>query len=75
MTYPWEKPEPRQPGLTKDANGLFAGQQHPLDIPDFLKVENRPSREANLLGSSPRPAPPSQSKCLSPDAWPPVPRP
>jgi hypothetical protein len=36
MTFPWEQP-PR-PELVKDpATGLWPGQKHPEDIPDFLR--------------------------------------
>jgi hypothetical protein len=31
-----------RPELQKDANGLWPGQQHPLDIPDFLRRTPRP---------------------------------
>jgi len=41
-----KKPEqtgrPARPELQKDANGLWPGQQHPLDIPDFLRRTPRP---------------------------------
>lgn len=49
---PWEKPEipalalpwatPSRPELTKDpVTGLWPGQAHPMDIPDFLKAKNK----------------------------------
>lgn len=44
MTFPWEKPV--RPELQEDANGLYPGQQHPLDIPDFIRTF-RANREAS----------------------------
>jgi hypothetical protein len=44
MTFPWENTKPRMPweplppALIKNPlTGLWPGQQHPLDIPDFLR--------------------------------------
>ncbi|WP_315792687.1 hypothetical protein [Bradyrhizobium sp. SZCCHNRI1002] len=44
---------PARPELQKDENGLWPGQQHPLDIPDFLRCASstprtQPSTKAQL---------------------------
>jgi hypothetical protein len=35
--------KPGRPELQKDENGLWPGQQHPLDIPDFLRRTPKPT--------------------------------
>jgi hypothetical protein len=34
---PWEQPKPPRKTLADPITGLFPGQKHPLDIPDFLR--------------------------------------
>lgn len=55
MSFPWEAPEctcvecvdavaatELRPELRRDANGMYPGQQHPLDLPDFLNRATNP---------------------------------
>lgn len=53
MTFPWES---MRPELQKDANGLYPGQQHPMDIPNFL------NRATNLPATAQSWVPPWVSK-------------
>jgi len=41
-----------RPELQKDANGLWPGQQHPLDIPDFLRRTYRGRNDTGVTRES-----------------------
>ena len=56
MNMPWE----RDPETVPDAvTGLYPGQRHPLDIPDFIRTFRASlNREASLPKTAPTWVPP-----------------
>lgn len=48
MTFPWEQCDFHSEVVPDAKTGLYPGQQHPLDVPDFIRTFR-----ASLSGSLP----------------------